>query len=109
MTVGAPKRGERLRSKFDNVMSRGPPAMIGLLAIRSAVLVIVFGVVSELVAGADVHKAGLGHTLWMSMMRAMDPGTVAGDQGSGPFLLVMLLVTIGGLFIVASLVGVLSS
>jgi ion channel POLLUX/CASTOR len=107
--VSAPTRGERLRYKFDNLMSRGTPALIGLLAAASTVLVIVFGTVSVLVADEEVRDEGLGRTLWMSMMRAIDPGTVAGDEGNGLFLFVMLLVTIGGLFIVAALVGVLSA
>jgi Trk K+ transport system NAD-binding subunit len=90
-------------------MSRGTPALIGLLALLSAVLVLVFGTVSVFVADDEVRQEGIGRTLWMSMMRALDPGTVAGDEGNGLFLFVMLLVTIGGLFIVAALVGVLSS
>jgi len=107
--VSAPKLGERLRYKFDNAMSRGTPALIGLLALLSAVLVLIFGTVSVFVADDEVRQEGIGRTLWMSMMRALDPGTVAGDEGNGLFLFVMLLVTIGGLFIVAALVGVLSS
>ena len=107
--MSGPTLGERLRYKFDNAMSRGTPALIGLLALLSAVLVLVFGTVSVFVADDNVRQEGIGRTLWMSMMRALDPGTVAGDEGNGLFLFVMLLVTIGGLFIVAALVGVLSS
>jgi Trk K+ transport system NAD-binding subunit len=107
--VPAPKLAERLRYRFDNVMSRGTPALIGLLALLSAVLVLVFGALTVFVADDDVRDAGIAHALWMSLMRAMDPGTVSGDEGNGLFLFVMLLVTIGGLFIVAALVGVLSS
>jgi len=107
--VSAPKLGERLRYRFDNLMSRGTPALIGLLAITTAVLVIAFGTVSLLVADEDVRQEGVGRTLWMSAMRALDPGAVGGDEANGIFLFLMLLVTIGGLFIVAALVGVLSS
>jgi ion channel POLLUX/CASTOR len=56
-----------------------------------------------------VRQEGLGRTLWMSLMRALDPGAVGGDEANGAFLFLMLLVTIGGLFIVAALVGVLSA
>ena len=107
--MSAPTLGERLRYKFDNLMSRGTPALIGLLAAASAVLVVTFGVISVFVADEEVRQEGIARTLWMSMMRALDPGTVAGDEGNGLFLFVMLLVTIGGLFIVAALVGVLSA
>jgi ion channel POLLUX/CASTOR len=39
----------------------------------------------------------------------MDPGTIAGDAGKWPFLVVMLLLTIGGLLIVSALIGVLAT
>jgi voltage-gated potassium channel Kch len=107
--VSTPKPGERLRYRFDNLMSRGTPALIGLLAAATAVLVIVFGTVSLLVADEDVRSEGVGRTLWMSAMRALDPGAVGGDEANGVFLFLMLLVTVGGLFIVAALVGVLSA
>lgn len=107
--MSAPKPGERLRYRFDNVMSRGTPALVGLLAAASAVLVVIFGVASLFVADEEVRDQGVGRTLWMSMMRALDPGTVAGDEANGLFLFMMLLVTIGGLFIVAALIGVLST
>jgi voltage-gated potassium channel Kch len=107
--MSAPTLGERLRYKFDNLMSRGTPALIGLLAAASTVLVVTFGVISVFVAEDEVREEGIARTLWMSMMRALDPGTVAGDEGNGLFLFVMLLVTLGGLFIVAALVGVLSA
>jgi len=45
---------------------------------------------------------------WLSLMRTLDAGTMGGDAGWG-FRLVMLLVTIGGIFIVSTLIGVLSS
>jgi voltage-gated potassium channel Kch len=107
--VSAAKRGERFRYRFDNVMSRGSPALIGLLAAASLVLIVVVGTVSVLVADDDVRDQGLSRTLWMSMMRTLDPGTMGGDEGNGLFLFLMLVVTVGGLFIVAALVGVLSS
>ena len=40
-------------------------------------------------------------------MRTLDPGTMGGDAGWG-FRLLMLLVTVGGLIIVASLIGIVS-
>jgi voltage-gated potassium channel Kch len=45
----------------------------------------------------------------MSAMRAMDAGTVAGDTGSWSFRLTMLAITIGGIFVVSTLIGVLTS
>jgi voltage-gated potassium channel Kch len=107
--VSAPKLGERLRYRFDNIMAKGTPALIGLLALLSAILIVVFGTVSIFAADPEVRDEGIGKTLWMSAMRALDPGAVGGDEANWVFLLLMLLVTIGGLFIVAALIGVISS
>ncbi len=46
--------------------------------------------------------------LWGNLMRTLDPGTMGGDEGY-PFRFFMLLVTLGGLFIVASLIGVIAN
>jgi voltage-gated potassium channel Kch len=45
---------------------------------------------------------------WASLMRTLDPGTMGGDVGWG-FRFVMLFVTLGGIFIVSALIGVLNT
>jgi hypothetical protein len=59
-------------------------------------------VLAALSIGADPNDPGqpLGAVegAWQSLMHAIDPGTLAGDQGWGLRLL-MLAVTIGGIFI----------
>lgn len=101
---------ERLSYRFDNTMSKGAPALIGLLGIASAVLVVVFGVVGYLARPMpEGEDWSIGKTLFMALLRAMDPGTVAGDEGSAFWIFPMFAVTIGGLFVVAALVGVITT
>ncbi len=104
-------RRQRLRYWFDNTMSRGTPALIGWLALLSAMLVVVFGVLLYLLTPDDLPEQNRGWTeaLWTSLMHAMDPGTLSGDAGSTPFLVLGFAVTIGGLFIVSTLIGVLTT
>lgn len=109
-----PKVGvrERLRYWFDNTMSRGTPALIGWLGIASLGLVVIVAVLLMIFAPDDVHTED--HDLpfaafWMSLLRTLDPGTMGGDQGGFAFLGLMLAVTIGGIFIVSALVGVLNT
>ena len=45
--------------------------------------------------------------LWGGLMRTLDPGTMGGDAGWG-FRSLMLVITLGGIFIVASLIGIVS-
>ncbi|MET8162348.1 potassium transporter TrkA [Sphaerisporangium sp. NPDC005289] len=98
----------RLRYWFDGTMDRGTPALIGWLALASVVLIVV--VTAAVVAFTDTEEnGGWGTVGWMSLMRAIDPGTMGGDSGSPVFLALMLTITIGGIFIVSSLIGVLTT
>jgi ion channel POLLUX/CASTOR len=99
---------ERLRYWFDNTMSRGTPALIGWLGLASLALIGAVSGLTLLFAPGDVGGNPL-RVLWMSLMRSIDSGTVAGDTGSPVFLGLLLLVTVGGIFIVSALVGVLST
>ncbi len=103
-------RRDKVRYWFDGVMSRGAPALIGLLGLASAVLVIVISALVLLLAPGDVSEHGAWHgVFWMSLLRTLDPGTMGGDQGGFVFLGLMLAVTLGGIFIVSSFIGVLTT
>jgi Trk K+ transport system NAD-binding subunit len=103
-----PRFRERLRYWFDNTMSKGTPALIGWLGLASVVLVVLVTGLAFWLAPRETED-NLGRALWITLMRAMDPGTVAGDAGGRTFLTLMLLATIGGIFIVSALVGVLTA
>ena len=111
-TDGSIKPGWRARVRygFDNLMSRGTPALVGLLGLASVALVPVVSSVAWFLAPADVQDNGnwLG-VLWRSLLRTMDPGTMGGDEGSPVYLLLMFMVTLGGIFIVSALIGVLTT
>ncbi|GHJ41303.1 potassium transporter TrkA [Streptomyces sp. TS71-3] len=100
---------DRLRYWFDGTMDRGTPALIGWLALASLALV---AVVSALVVAFTTSDAeqngGWRGVVWMSLLRTLDPGTMGGDTGRPVFLALMLTVTIGGIFIVSALIGVLA-
>lgn len=97
---------ERLRYWFDNTMSKGTPALIGWLAVVSLGLIIVATAAAAPFVDKDHSWWGVA---WMSLLRTLDPGTMGGDDGNPFFVFMMLVVTIGGLFIVSALVGVLSA
>ena len=46
--------------------------------------------------------------IWFALTRSLDPGTFSGDEGV-PFRLVMLVVTIVGIFLAAAIIGLVSS
>jgi len=91
-------------------MSRGTPALIGWLGLASALLVVAVSALLLLLAPSDVSgHGGWPGVLWMSLLRTLDPGTMGGDQGGLVFLALMLAVTLGGIFIVSSFIGVLTT
>lgn len=110
MPVSKPTVKERLRYWFDNTMAKGTAALIGWLALVSLVLIVVVSALTMwLTPDEAVHYHGWPGVLWLSLMHALSPGKVAGDAGTAPFLAIMLGASLGGIFIVSILVGVLSA
>jgi voltage-gated potassium channel Kch len=105
-----PSLSQRLRYAFDNTMARGTSALVFWLVVATGILIVFFSAI-VLIAGlapkGDHH--GVIGQLFRSLLHAMDPGTIAGDAGKWPFLVAMLLLTIGGLLIVSALIGVLAT
>ena len=102
----------RLRYRFDNFMSRGTAALVSGLGLLSLLIIIGAGAVLNLGGKslAPEGEEGLSflEAAWASMMRTLDAGTMGGDAGWG-FRIVMFFVTVGGVFIIATLIGVLTS
>ncbi len=108
--MNKPRLSERFRYWFDGYMSRGTIALVGLLAAATFLFVLVIGTVVSLVDPLKPEgdkNYSFGESLWASLLRTLDPGTMGGDQGPG-YRGAMLIVTIGGLIIVASLIGIIS-
>ena len=95
---------------FDTFMASGTLGLIVGLAAVSAAVIFVAALVINLggiaLEGDDVP--GIAEAAWMSLMRTMDAGTIGGDTGYG-FRAVMLVVTLIGIFIFSTLIGILSS
>ena len=105
-----PSSRQRFQYFFDNIMSRGTPAMIGMLFIMSLIVILLAGTLVALLGltQLDGERLSFGEAAWASLMRTLDSGTMGGDTGTG-FRLVMLFVTLGGVFVVSSLIGVISN
>src|SRR3954462_10543269 len=107
-----PKRSlaARLRYAFDKSMAGGTIALIGWLGLVSLALIAIAGLFLAIphISPAGEEPMGFIEGTWASLMRTLDPGTMGGDSGWG-FRLVMLTVTVAGIFVVSALIGVLSS
>ena len=101
---------DRLRYAFDNSMSRGAIALIGYLGLASLALIVVAALALVLfgIAPEGESQPGFFEAAWLSLMRTLDSGTMGGDAGQG-FRGTMLFVTLGGIFIVSALIGVINN
>lgn len=110
--MSQPTVRERFQYWFDGVMSRGVVALIGLLALASLAFIglvsIVVAVGGEAMGPGGAERLPFGEALWASLMRTLDSGTMGGDEGAG-FRAAMLVVTVGGVVLVASLISVISA
>ncbi|MEO6116648.1 MAG: hypothetical protein ABIP33_09710 [Pseudolysinimonas sp.] len=103
-----PSFGERFRYWFDGWMSKGTGSLIALLAIVTAVLIIIVTVVAILLGALPKGQPhDFPDLLWGTLVRALDSGTVSGDVDWG-YRGMMMLITIAGIVIVASLISIIS-
>ncbi len=100
----------RMRYEFDKTMAAGPIALIGWLGLISLAIITLAGAIVSLFSIVPEGDEDISFIegFWASLMRTLDSGTMGGDAGWG-FRIVMLLVTLAGIFIVSALIGVLST
>lgn len=106
----APTPRARIRYWFDSTLLRGSGAGLIWLAIATTALVAIAGVllaISEF-ATNDSERVGIIEGVWLMLVRTLDPGTMGQDAGWG-FRLIALSATVGGIFIVSSLIGLISN
>ncbi|MCX7025638.1 MAG: NAD-binding protein [Spirochaetes bacterium] len=101
---------DRLRYRFDEFMARGTPALIAGLAVFSVIVIFLGGVlvVGLSITDGEGNSISFAEALWSSLMRTLDAGTMGGDTGWG-FRFVMFIVTVGGVFIISALIGILNN
>ena len=75
-----PSLKQKLSYKFDNLMSKGTLSLILLLAVITLVVIVIAGLVVS-IADPETNGNGL-QSAWMSLMHALDAGTIAGDDTS---------------------------
>jgi ion channel POLLUX/CASTOR len=101
---------ERLRYRFDNSLARGPWVLIGWLGLATLLFLFVAAAVVALfgLGIADGDSANFVESFWQALLRVFDPGTFSGDAGWG-LRIVTLVVTLAGIFVFTSLIGLIAS
>lgn len=100
--------GARLRYAFDRSMDKGTPALVGWLGLVTLVMILAAGVFLAVtrIAPTGGPPFSWAEGSWQALMRAMDSGNIQNDNGWA-LRGVMLLVTLGGIFILSTLIGIL--
>jgi ion channel POLLUX/CASTOR len=107
-------RGDRLRYRFDNLLSRGTIVLIGLLFLLSATLLI--AVVAFMAVSRQIPVDSNGHTLsvpgmaWTGLLTTLDTGEIENVANNSAVALgALLLTTFGGIFLTSILIGLLTT
>jgi hypothetical protein len=101
---------DRLRYHLDNLLSRGTWAVLLFLGVVVFVVLLLSAVLLSVsnVALSSAEGGSFLEEFWQSMLRAIDPGTMADDVGWGTRLLA-LLITIFGILVAGTLIGLIAS
>lgn len=97
---------KKFRYWFDRLMGKGTVTLVAMLFLVTAIVVIVTGLIGNIFN----TELSAGSSVWMSLMHAIDAGTLAGDSmASIAYLIVMSVVTLCGIFVTSILIGIISS
>ncbi len=101
---------QKFKYFFDSTLSRGTASIVIWLSIITFFLVLFFAIIYLLIGISfeDSGQLNFYEAFWQSLMRSLDPGTVAGDT-IWPLRIIGIIITISGIFILSSLIGILSS
>jgi ion channel POLLUX/CASTOR len=100
---------EKVHYKIDEIFSKGTGVMIfWLIALTLGVIFLVALIVVGLGISPPGEDLNFFEVFWMSLLRTLDAGTMADDQG-WLFRIMMLFVTLGGVFIISVLIGIITT
>ena len=94
-----------LRYRFDNLMSKGTIALVCILFTLTAIVIIIAGGIAALIGDGSMSQ-----NVWVSIMHTIDAGTISGtDTSDIPFVALMCIVTLCGLFVTSILIGIITT
>ncbi|MSV50906.1 MAG: hypothetical protein F2892_01380, partial [Actinobacteria bacterium] len=94
---------------IDNTLARGVGMVLLWLGVLTALFVIlVAGIIQITGIGPSDSSTSMTEGVWLAITRSLDPGTFSGDEGD-KFRFGMLAVTLIGIFLGATIIGIISS
>jgi len=101
----------RFKYWFDNFISKGTLAMIQGLGVGSIILILFFGGISFAIGlhPDTMTTFDIFESFWASLLHILDSGTVGEHKDNWPYMVYMMLVTLVGLVVTSTLIGLVSS
>ncbi len=102
---------DRLKYAVDNTFSKGSGALILWLGILSVIIISAIALLLTLVKivpGGESEPLNFFEAFWRGLMRTLDAGTMGADEG-WVYRIIMFVVTLGGVFVISTLIGILTS
>lgn len=100
---------EALRYRIDNLFAKGTWALLLVLGASMVVLIAVIAVTMALAGVSPGEGATVWDTIWTIFTYTFDPSGVPYRDGVWAYRLLMLLASLGGIFILSLLVGILAN
>lgn len=108
--MNRPTLRQRFKYWFDNLMSRGTGALVLVLAVVVAVVVTIHAL-AVLLLGVRLDDVDedqkVFEVFWVNLLRVLDADDIASDNGWG-YRFAILIVTVVGVFVGATLVGIIA-
>ena len=103
-----PTLAQRLKYWFDGVMARGTGALLGVLALATAVVIAVTAVVVYFLnVDQGTERPEFVMVIWDNLIRTLGTDDVA-DKSGWAFRIAMIFIAFIGVFVVANLIGIVS-
>lgn len=96
-----------LKYKFDRTLSHGPLALAYWLLIVSSITVLITTIIVWYLS-ISPEKSFI-ENLWTIFNRSLDPGNVADDEGPILYVTITVAVTLFGLVVVSTLIGIINA
>jgi hypothetical protein len=104
---------EKLKYRFDQIMTRGVPAQLGLLAVVSLLFVlsatIVLALCNQQFSYFGEPVQGILELYWTTLLHTLDPAAAGGDEGPWGIKIMLLMVSIGGIATMGAIIGIISA
>ena len=98
---------DHVRYRIDLLFSRGTSTVIVALVAATTLIVVLAATGLALLRLRINDSASYSEAMWQSLLRVIDPGTMAGDNGWS-LRIISALVTLAGIFLASALIGLIA-